>query len=113
MIFDPISSYFGQADTYKSAQVRAVLEPLAEAAARLNVAGISNAHLAKPSSEENHEQRITAAFRLGSGRLSDPRKVIGKTTWSSRHATPRTDCLCYRGPSAHRRIDSFGERNRS
>ena len=37
----------------------------------------------KPSSEENHEQKITAAFRVGSCRLSDPYIVIGK-----RHGVP-------------------------
>lgn len=47
VIFDPISSYFGNADTWRSNQVRAVLEPVAEMADRRRVSIIGNTHFTK------------------------------------------------------------------
>jgi putative DNA primase/helicase len=47
VIFDPISAYFGKSDTYKNAEVRAVLGPLAALAARHRVSVIGNSHFTK------------------------------------------------------------------
>ena len=49
-VFDPISAYFGRTDTYRNSEVRAVLEPLAEMAARNRVAIIGNTHFTKGGS---------------------------------------------------------------
>jgi putative DNA primase/helicase len=47
VIIDPISSYLGKVDSHKNAEVRTVLEPLAEMASRLKVAIICNTHFSK------------------------------------------------------------------
>ena len=44
---DPITSYLGKVDSHKNAEVRAVLEPLGEMAARLRVAVLCNNHFTK------------------------------------------------------------------
>jgi putative DNA primase/helicase len=44
VIIDPVSSYLGKVDSHKNADVRSVLEPLGEMAARLRVAVICNNH---------------------------------------------------------------------
>lgn len=59
VIIDPINSYFGRgADTYKTADVRTVLEPLAEMASRLEVSFIGNSHLGKDAKARNANMRI-------------------------------------------------------
>ena len=47
VIIDPIASYLGKVDSHKNAELRAVLEPLGEMAARLRVTIIANTHLSK------------------------------------------------------------------
>jgi hypothetical protein len=44
---DPVSSYLGKIDSHKNADVRSVLEPLAEMAERLRVAILAITHLSK------------------------------------------------------------------
>jgi len=44
---DPVTSYLGKVDSHKNADVRAVLEPLGELAARLRVAVVCNNHFTK------------------------------------------------------------------
>jgi putative DNA primase/helicase len=47
LVIDPISAYMGRVDTHKDAEIRRVLMPLAEMAARLNIAIIAIMHLKK------------------------------------------------------------------
>jgi putative DNA primase/helicase len=47
VIFDPLSAYFGKTDTYRNSEVRAVLGPVADMAARNRVAIVGNTHFAK------------------------------------------------------------------
>lgn len=47
VIIDPISSYMGKSDSHKNADVRSVLEPVGEMAARLRVAVVSVTHKSK------------------------------------------------------------------
>jgi putative DNA primase/helicase len=47
VIIDPISSYLGKADSHKNSDVRGVLEPVGEMAARLRVAVVSVTHKSK------------------------------------------------------------------
>lgn len=47
VIIDPLTAYLGPVDSHKTAEMRAVLGPIAEMAARLNVAFIGNTHLTK------------------------------------------------------------------
>jgi putative DNA primase/helicase len=47
VIIDPITSYLGKVDSHKNAELRSVLEPLGEMAARLDVTVIANTHLSK------------------------------------------------------------------
>ena len=47
VIFDPISSYFGNTDTWRSTNVRTVLEPVAEMADRCGVTVLGNTHFTK------------------------------------------------------------------
>jgi putative DNA primase/helicase len=47
VIIDPVSSYLGKVDSHKNAELRAVLEPVGEMAARLGVAVLAVTHLNK------------------------------------------------------------------
>jgi hypothetical protein len=47
VIIDPISSYMGKTDSHKNSDVRGVLEPVGEMAARLRVAVVSVTHRSK------------------------------------------------------------------
>jgi hypothetical protein len=47
VIVDPLSAYLGKADSYKDAEVRGVLAPLAELAERHHVAVVAILHLSK------------------------------------------------------------------
>jgi RecA-family ATPase len=54
VVVDPISSYFGSGvDTHRNTDVRGVLEPLSEMAARLHVAVLSVTHFSKASNGGN------------------------------------------------------------
>jgi putative DNA primase/helicase len=47
VIIDPVSSYMGKVDSHKNAEVRGVLEPITEMAARKRVAILSVTHFSK------------------------------------------------------------------
>ena len=49
VVIDPVSSYLGKVDSHRNAELRAVLEPVGEMAARLGVCVISVTHLNKSS----------------------------------------------------------------
>jgi hypothetical protein len=51
VIIDPLTAYLGPVDSHKTAEMRAVLGPIAEMAARLNVAFIGNTHLNKSTEQ--------------------------------------------------------------
>jgi hypothetical protein len=52
IFIDPITAYLGDVDSHKNAEVRALLTPLAELAARHNVAMIGVSHLNKAAGTE-------------------------------------------------------------
>ncbi len=52
VVIDPISAYLGGTDSHKNAEVRAVLAPLAELAARYGVAVVCISHLNKAGGNE-------------------------------------------------------------
>jgi AAA domain len=62
VIIDPVSSYLGKVDSHKNADVRAVLEPLAEMAARMRVAVICNNHFSKNGGNANNRIIGSVAF---------------------------------------------------
>jgi putative DNA primase/helicase len=62
VIIDPVSSYLGKIDSHKNAEVRSVLEPLAEMAARLKVAIICNTHFSKAGGNANNRIIGSVAF---------------------------------------------------
>jgi putative DNA primase/helicase len=62
IIIDPVSSYLGQVDSHKNAEVRAVLEPLGEMAARMRVAVICNNHFSKGGGNANSRVIGSVAF---------------------------------------------------
>src|SRR5262249_12400926 len=47
VIIDPVSSYLGNTDSHKSAETRAILEPISEMAGRLRVAVVAVTHFSK------------------------------------------------------------------
>jgi putative DNA primase/helicase len=49
VVVDPISSYMGKTDSHKNADVRGVLEPIAEMADRTRVAILTVTHFSKPN----------------------------------------------------------------
>ena len=62
VIIDPISSYLGKVDSHKNAEVRTVLEPLGEMAARLRVSIICNNHFSKGGGNANSRIIGSVAF---------------------------------------------------
>lgn len=62
VIIDPVSSYLGKIDSHKNADVRSVLEPLGEMAARLRVAIICNNHFSKGGGSANSRVIGSVAF---------------------------------------------------
>jgi putative DNA primase/helicase len=62
VIIDPISSYLGKVDSHKNAEVRSVLEPLAELASRLRVAVVCNNHFSKNGGNANSRIIGSVAF---------------------------------------------------
>jgi putative DNA primase/helicase len=62
IIIDPVSSYLGQVDSHKNSDVRAVLEPLGEMAARMRVAIICNNHFSKGGGSANNRVIGSVAF---------------------------------------------------
>ena len=62
VILDPVSSYLGKVDSHKNAEVRTVLEPLGDLAARLHVAVICNNHFSKGGGNANNRIIGSVAF---------------------------------------------------
>jgi putative DNA primase/helicase len=62
IIIDPVSSYLGPVDSHNNADVRAVLEPLGEMAARMRVAIICNNHFSKGGGSANNRVIGSVAF---------------------------------------------------
>lgn len=62
VILDPVSSYLGKVDSHKNAEVRTVLEPLGDLAARLHVAVICNNHFSKGGGSANNRIIGSVAF---------------------------------------------------
>ena len=62
IIIDPVSSYLGQVDFHKNSDVRSVLEPLGEMAARMRVAIICNNHFSKGGGSANSRVIGSVAF---------------------------------------------------
>jgi putative DNA primase/helicase len=62
VIIDPVSSYLGKVDSHKNADVRSVLEPLGEMAARMGVAIICNNHFSKGGGSANSRVIGSVAF---------------------------------------------------
>ncbi len=62
VIIDPVSSYLGKVDSHKNSDVRSVLEPLGEMAARLRVAVICNNHFSKGGGSANSRVIGSVAF---------------------------------------------------
>lgn len=52
LIIDPITAYLGETDSYKNAEIRALLTPLSELAAKHNLAILAISHLNKTSSQD-------------------------------------------------------------
>jgi putative DNA primase/helicase len=62
VILDPVTSYLGKVDSHKNADVRAVLDPLGEMAARMRVAVVCNNHLNKGNGSANSRIIGSVAF---------------------------------------------------
>jgi hypothetical protein len=62
VIIDPVTSYLGKIDSHKNADVRGVLEPLGEMAARMKVAVICNNHFNKGAGSANSKIIGSVAF---------------------------------------------------
>jgi putative DNA primase/helicase len=62
IILDPVTSYLGKVDSHKNADVRAVLDPLGEMAARMRVAVICNNHFSKSGGSANSRIVGSVAF---------------------------------------------------
>jgi hypothetical protein len=62
VVIDPVTSYLGKVDSHKNAELRAVLEPLGEMAARLGVAVLAVTHLSKSSNGGSPNNRFIGSI---------------------------------------------------
>ena len=62
VIIDPVSSYLGKVDSHKNAEVRSVLEPLGDLAARTRTAILANNHFSKGGGSANNRMIGSVAF---------------------------------------------------
>lgn len=62
VIIDPVSSYMGRVDSHKNADVRSVLEPIGDMAARQRVAVLCNNHFSKGGGSANNRMIGSVAF---------------------------------------------------
>jgi hypothetical protein len=62
LIIDPISAYLGDADSHKNAEVRGLLTPLGELAARHDVAIIAVSHLNKAAGSAEAMMRVSGSL---------------------------------------------------
>lgn len=62
IIFDPVTSYLGKVDSHNNADVRAVLDPLGEFAARMKVCIVCNNHFSKGGGSANSRVIGSVAF---------------------------------------------------
>ena len=62
VIFDPVTSYLGKVDLHNNSDVRAVLDPLGEFAARKGVAVVCNNHFSKGGGNANSRIIGSVAF---------------------------------------------------
>jgi putative DNA primase/helicase len=62
VIFDPITSYLGPVDSHKNAEVRSVLDPVNDFAARTRVVVVANNHFSKGAGSANSRVIGSVAF---------------------------------------------------
>ena len=70
VIIDPITAYLGKVDSHKNAEVRGVLGPLGEMAARLNVAVICNTHFSKVAGGNANSKIIGSVAFVNHARMA-------------------------------------------
>ena len=69
VVIDPISEYLGKTDSHSNSEIRGLLSPLAELAAKHDVAVLSVTHLNKPGSGATNKAiyRAMGSLAFGSG----------------------------------------------
>ena len=101
VIIDPVTSYLGKVDSHKNAEVRTVLEPLGEVAARCRVAMVCNNHFSKGTGNANSRiigsvafvNQARAAFIVAPDAENEDRMLFMP---SKMNVGPKGDGLAYR-----------------
>jgi putative DNA primase/helicase len=70
VVIDPVSSYLGKVDSHKNAEVRTVLEPIAEMASRLRVAVVAVTHFSKGNSTSANNRIIGSVAFVAAARAA-------------------------------------------
>ncbi len=113
LIMDPINAYLGKTDSYKNAEVRQVLGPVAEMCHRKGVAFIYLGHLNKTTNGPAlYRAAGSIAFVVGSPRSVHGGGIQGKSTDAAlpageeqpraQHRRTEFSGHRYRGPASHR-----------
>jgi hypothetical protein len=117
VIIDPISSYLGKADSHKNSDVRGVLEPVGEMAARLRVAVVSVTHRSKGKGNSAINTAIGSVGFTGVARtLSWWRRILtiptGAYSFKSRTTLPKTQAALRSGSvSSFCQVTSLGHQS--
>jgi putative DNA primase/helicase len=101
VIFDPVTSYLGKVDSHNNSDVRAVLDPLGEFAARKMVAVVCNNHFSKGGGNANSRiigsvafvNQARAAFIVAPDKEDDTRMLLIP---SKMNIAPMSRGLAYR-----------------
>jgi putative DNA primase/helicase len=108
IIIDPVSAFVGTSDSHKSSDIRRLLAPLADIAARYNVAILGVMHLNKRSGEGKAQYRVSGTLDFVAVARSVLLAGIDPEDEDSRILVPVKNNLAERSPALRYHLDADG-----